>query len=406
MGKPQKLLFTVLLILLGFLVYLEATKPLPVSWFPSYSKEDKIPLGTYILHENLKSKFSESFIEINESPFQFINSNPETQGTYVFINNTVIFDEEEAKELFAWTAKGNTLFLASKNYSSFLLDTLNLEINNIYLFNKFETQPFLTLVNKHLNPDKSFHIKKSFTIPYFEEIDTSSQVVLGFSQAFEKEIKKESRKVNFLKIPFGEGELYLYNQPEIFTNFFLLEQENHIFTENVLSYINNESTIYWDNYYKTGKRINTSPLKVIFNNKSLKWAYYLILFGALLYILFEGKRKQRVIPVINPIKNKTLEYTQTIAGIYFDKKDNKAILNKLIRQLFDYVRVQLRLETNEADSRFIEELAIKTNTPKEEIKSLLNELRQLQNKEQITDKELISFHEKITQLKINRDGKP
>ncbi|GGD98477.1 DUF4350 domain-containing protein [Planktosalinus lacus] len=406
MGKPQKLLFTVLLILLGFLVYLEATKPLPVSWFPSYSKEDKIPLGTYILHENLKSKFSESFIEVNEPPFQFINSNPETQGTYVFINNTVIFDEEEAKELFAWTAKGNTLFLASKNYSNFLLDTLNLEINNIYLFDKFETQPLLTLVNKHLNPDKSFHINKSFTIPYFEEIDTSSQVVLGFSQAFEKEIKKESRKVNFLKIPFGEGELYLYNQPEIFTNFFLLEQENHIFTENVLSYINNESTIYWDNYYKTGKRINTSPLKVIFNNKSLKWAYYLILFGALLYILFEGKRKQRVIPVINPIKNKTLEYTQTIAGIYFDKKDNKAILNKLIRQLFDYVRVQLRLETNEADSRFIEELAIKTNTPKEEIKSLLNELRQLQNKEQITDKELISFHEKITQLKINRDGKP
>lgn len=406
MGKRQKLLFAIFFILLGFMVYLEATKPVPVSWFPSYSKEDKIPLGTYVLHENLKYKFSESFIEVNEPPFQFIKSNPNTKGTYVFINNTVNFDEVEAKELLTWTAKGNTLFLASKNYSELLLDTLNLEIKNFYLFNKFETQPLLTLVNKHLNPDKSFHIKKSFTIHFFEEIDTSSHAVLGFSQAYKKELNKENREVNFLKISFGKGQLYLYNQPEIFTNFFLLEEDNHVFTENVLSYINNENTIYWDNYYKTGKRVNTSPLKIIFNNKSLKWAYYLILLGALLYILFEGKRKQRVIPVTEPLKNKTLEYTQTIAGIYFDKKDNKAILNKLIAQFFEYIRTQSRIEANEVDSRLIEELAIKTNTPKVEINSLFNDIKRFQNKQQITDKELISFHEKITQVKINRDGKP
>lgn len=405
MSKSQKIVFVVFFILLGFLVYLEATKPLPISWFPSYTKEDKIPLGTFVLHKALKNNFSNSLIDVNEPPFLFLKANPEIQGTYFFINNTINFDETETKELLKWTAKGNTLFLAAKTYNKLILDTLNLEIKNFYLFNKFETQPLLKLANKNLKPYKSFHIERDFKIPFFTKIDTSSQTVLGFSQAYEEQINNENLKANFLKIPFGEGQLYLYNQPEIFTNFFLLESDNYVFTENVLSYINTNSTIYWDNYYKSGKKVNASPLKIILTNKSLKWAYYLILLGILLYVLFEGKRKQRAIPVKDPLKNKTLEYTETIAGIYLDKKDNKAISIKIINQFKEYIKNQLRIDVNESDSRFFEDLSSKTNTSKEEIKYIFNDFKHVQNKTIVTDQDLFKLHKKITQLKNNRDGK-
>jgi len=57
-----------------------------------------------------------------------------------------------------------------------------------------------------------------------------------------------------------------------------------------------------------------TPLKYILSQESLKWAYYILIVSIIVYIIFQGKRKQRVIPLIPPLKNTTLEFVRIIAS--------------------------------------------------------------------------------------------
>ena len=63
----------------------------------------------------------------------------------------------------------------------------------------------------------------------------------------------------------------------------------------------------------------------------LQYAFWLSLLLLLLYILFAGKRMQRIIPLVKPNENTTVTFTETIGRLYLQKKDNKNIANVLIK---------------------------------------------------------------------------
>ena len=48
MSRTLKIYVFFLLLLIGFAVYLDAIKPKPVDWTPSYDLRDKIPFGLYV----------------------------------------------------------------------------------------------------------------------------------------------------------------------------------------------------------------------------------------------------------------------------------------------------------------------------------------------------------------------
>jgi hypothetical protein len=404
-SKFQKIMLTLFLIVIGGLVYVEATKPPPLNWFPSYKKLDKVPLGNFIIYDQLKSHFKEKLVDVDLPPFVNLREN-RPEGVYLFINNSLWFDDEELHLLLDWADQGNTIFLSANRYSRNLLDTLSLEIKTFLMRDRFSTEPQLNLVNKKLKSEKPYHISQNFNIPYFSTIDTLSHIVLGIAQPFESDLIMDMARPNYLKIPFGKGAVFMYNQPEIFSNYFLVNQENNRFTENVLSYINTGQTIHWDNYYKTGRRFDISPLKILFATKSLKWAYYFVLIGVVLFVIFEGKRKQRALPIVPKLSNKTYEYTQTIASIYYDKKDNKEIAKKIIAGFLEYIRIKLRVQTETFNQRFFEEVAARSNHTPEEVIAVFEDIKYVQNRTQLLNNELENFYNKIHNFKTKTDGKP
>lgn len=66
---------------------------------------------------------------------------------------------------------------------------------------------------------------------YFTKFDTLKHTVLG-----NLDPGKGRKRVNFLKVPFGKGQVFLHSTPEAFSNFFMLKGENKIYVENLLSY--------------------------------------------------------------------------------------------------------------------------------------------------------------------------
>jgi hypothetical protein len=237
----------------------------------------------------------------------------------------------------------------------------------------------MNFVNPSLKSKKDYKFSYDIESLYFNEIDTLKHLVLGTSGYMED--PSEERKVNFLKAEFGRGEILLHSNPQALANYFLLTDDNYHYAEGVLAYINSEEKIFWDYYYKSGKTYTSSPLYILLGNKALKWAYYFALIGSILFIIFEGKRKQRAVPVVEPLKNQTYEYSKTIANLYLEQKEFKALAVKNIDHFYDYIRTKFRIDTTSESNNFYSELSVRKEITKQELQDLNAAIQSFKNEQ-------------------------
>ena len=179
----------------------------------------------------------------------------------------------------------------------------------------------------------------------------------------------------------------------------MLRAENYAYTEKVLQYLPETEMIIWDDHYKNGKTINSSPLYIFLKNRYLKWAYYILLIGVLLWVVFEGKRKQRAIPIIKPLPNQTLAFTKTIAGMYFEKADHKSIAKHQINHFLEYIRSEYTMTTAIRNLEFIERLAAKTENTIKDTKHLIDYITAIEQRTSISKEELLKLNTLIEAFK-------
>lgn len=398
--KKSKILIIALVTIIGLLTFLEATEPEPINWFPSYAKTDKIPLGTFVSYNILKETFTEKKLkDVNQPPYEFLSDNDTVSGTYFFVNGSIGFDDSELERILSWVEKGNTLFVSSKTISANLLDTLSIKTDNLISLDDISTQPMVELVNKNLKVEEPYHYDKDIYNPYFSEIDTLKATVLGVTQLYNDTLEIKKPKLNYIKQSFGDGKILLHTFPEAFGNYFMLTDSNYIYTQNLLSYIDPTKKILWDNHYKSGKTFITSPLYFLLQNRYLKWAYYSLLIGVLLFVIFEGKRKQRSIPIIEPLKNQTLAFTRTISAMYFEKEKHKEIVEKQHLLFLDYIHHQLRIPTSSIDDKTLLDISARSNNDIEDTKVLFKYFEELSRKRIITKEEVVRLYNMISEFK-------
>lgn len=396
MNKSFKMAFGGILLLVILLTYLQSTEPESVNWNPSYLETDKIALGSFVFYESWNESPSAKIEKVSIPPFEFINN--EHSGTYFFLNDVLSFDDAEMKKLLTWVNDGNTLFLSANSFSQNLLDTLKLETAIKLPGRSLSSQPFINLVHPKLKQTLPYSYEHELPLVYFSKIDTLNNIVLGVS-SLNTFKGTEGTNVNFLKAEFGNGSIFMHSMPEAFSNYFLLSSTNFNYAEAVLGYLDMAKTVYWDRYYKTGKAFYTSPLYILLQNRALKWAYYFALFGSVLFIIFEGKRKQRAIPVVEPLRNQTYEYSGTIADLYFEQKQYKALAIKIIHHFYDYIRTRYRIDTSLQKEAFYKEISAKSDHSIPETDALFKKINELKNKPEITKKELQQLHDVIQSFK-------
>ena len=117
------------------------------------------------------------------------------------------------------------------------------------------------------------------------------------------------------------------------------------------------------------------------------------------YIFFEGKRKQKAIAIVKPYANKTYEFTQTIAEMHYSKNDHKSIATKQIEHFFDHVRDVFRIPTSAINDDFVHQLASKSGKETKQIKTLLRIIQDIETKKQIGKGELIKLDQLIHNIK-------
>ena len=404
-NRKGKILIGLTILAIVSIVILEYMKPKSINWFPSYARHHKIPFGTFVFQEQLERIFSEENIEnVNIPPFEYLEKKEDVNGTYLFINNQVSFGEIELNRLLEWTSQGNRLVVASNNFETSLLDTLGLETQMIGTLNNFNREYLLQLKNKHLSSEIYNFDQGGFPF-YFSSIDTLNTGVIGVIDNDEELERLSKEHINVIQQDFGEGKILLSTFPQAFTNYFILSYPNNNYTAGLISYLDGSQPIYVDQHYKTGKSFYASPLYVLLNTKELKWAYYLFLLGALFYVIFEGKRKQRAIPIVKPLRNQTLDFTRTIANMYYEKGNHKEISKHKIRHFLEYIRSQLHLPTEALDANFIKQLSARSNNNIDDVNALFKQIEAIENQSIISQKQLEALNASIDKFKSKNTWK-
>ena len=336
------------------IIYIDANAPKPVNWTPTYSIKDKIPLGLYVFDKEINSLLKNQKIEkINISPYEYfydkynydtLVNNYTVKGSFLNISEYATIDDQSIKEICDFVSHGNNAFLSSKIFSNKLLDSLNLKMNGEY---KYKDSIYNWLANPKLGIQK-YKIIENVGDNYFSRIDTLNTTVLGYQSG-------DSTRVNFIKVRWKNGNIFLHTQPAAFTNFHLLKSDHHQYAEKVLSYIP-KGKVFWYIKDQNGEVISQSPMRYILSQPALKWAWYIFLIGMIFFMIFNAKRKQRVVLIIKPLQNTTVDFTKTIGNLYYQEGDHDNIINKKIIYFLEKIRNMYLLDTNNLDEEFIKKL--------------------------------------------------
>ena len=206
--------------------------------------------------------------------------------------------------------------------------------------------------------------------------------------------KNQDNEVNFIRIKYGRGNFFLSTVPLAFSNYHLLNEDNSGYVFRTLSCLPAQKTI-WDDYYKDGNKFSSTPLKFIVSQEALRWAYYLALLSVILFIIFYGRRKQRIIPVVPPLSNTTLEFVRTVGNLYYQQKEHKNIAQKKINYFMDYLRNKYFIKSGTFDNEVLGKISDKSSFPIDKLKNMFSLIEQIKTCNNISETELVKINSQI-----------
>lgn len=379
--------FPVIGILLIF-VLLELFAPQQIDWTKSFNEDDKRPFGCFLMRELIEEElFPEQEFEISrDAIFNYSEIDSlAPQKNYIFITNDFSPQEWEIDLLLGLVKNGNQVFIATSNLGRTFSDSLHVQFDHsIQLVDIAGTnKKHLNFENPILKEKESFAYPKAFDKSSIKKFNKDSLIVLG---------RDDKKSVQFVKIPYGKGNFFISSQPLAFTNYNVVQNNNANYIAGIFSYLPSKP-IVWDEYYKPLRTLRSnSPILFLLSSPPLKLAYYLLLTCLILVMLFQGKRQQKMIPILKPVTNTSLDFIRTLGRLYYNRKNHKDIALKRIKYLKEFCKsryhIDLNLDTlNEMSKR--SRISVKT------LEILFNKIDQISKSNNISKEDLEDLNSKV-----------
>lgn len=367
----------------------------PIDWSESYRYQDKIPFGTYVFRQELPNiladnraymDFSESFYELLTDKKTDSSENSAIIGidVYSYLSN------QDIDKVLDYVGEGGEVFLSAKEHSEALLDTLGLQQSELD-YARFRPHP--NRVYYTLGSDTSrLWMSKVNVFVVFSKLNPENSTILGSLVSQGKEMP------NFLRVKWGKGFIYLHTLPAAFSNYYLLQEQSYDYASKAINVVNSERVWLVDKGGNSSEAL--TPLRVILQKPGFAQAWYLLLIGLLLFMLFRSKREQRSVPVIIPEPNKSKEFAQTIGNLYYENGTPGNIIQKKIEYFLFDIRNNYQLDTWKLDDeRFVNQLARKAGVNIEETRSLLQLIIASRNKHNASLEDVKLINQKIEDFK-------
>ena len=371
-----------------------------------YQYTDTKPFGSYTAHALLSKIYPDKFISYTSKPFAkfYADTHIDSFSFYLSISNKYYASENDAQAIIEFVTEGNTAFIAASVIDSSLLQKVfSKQANSQWVpnvtGNRYNNTKLYLLPDEFSKQDTFSYYYMPFR-NYFSEIDADLGRIVGYN---------ENNKPNCAVFFIGKGRLYLHCDPRAFSNYFLLTANNYSYMKQLMQMINEQpGNIFWDDYYnkinyKNQEGKSASALGFLLQHPPLATAFYILLLLLMCYLFFNGKRKQRIIPVIKPLQNTSITFTQAIAGLYMADRNNKNMAEKMITYFNEFIRTRYFLNTQAGNKNFTVSLSKKSGVSPEAVQSLYNAIEQVQLSQNLSDFELISLNEQMQEFYKNRN---
>lgn len=389
--NKQARLFLVLTIILSFILVFVIPEPSKeVNWKPTYARYDKIPYGYYILYDQLKR----TDITINtthKTPFENYKDEEtnrawsEKRNTYIIKSLITSISSEDSTALANYLAFDNNLLLLSRNVVGKIFEDMGIKTK---AYSNIKVPDDSVLVSDPVSENKANFVKRN--INYIAKYPKNAQILLV----------DELGNPIAIYFTHNHGGVIFCSAPDILSNYaFLTSSKSDLFNE-FIKYLPDSENWIWDEYFSTGRRENPSPLRVINAHPAIGGAFYTALIASILLIVFTGKRKTRPIAIIDPIKNKSVEFATIIARLHYKKGDHSELVNKRIKLLHDKIRSTHYFPIKEWNDEEAKRLAKKLKANEDELTSLFSLIIKLKESAFVTKEELLHFHQQLDKLQL------
>ena len=407
---------------LAFLVFvfvLQWNAPSKFVWQPTYLHTDRQPFGCAVFDSLVQSSLSQDYSVTNKTLPQLLSEGKQPRAIMVnAINFTpTVTDLKAMKQLLR---RGNKIMLVVHDYrpESRCVDVIPVWIDSYGTFSPRMVQISLQQMGDPMDTlwwaDQKPYQKRMFRVYYplmsggFEyrkriECDTLLQYRNLETEPADTQVMQpttEGWQPKIISMRIGKGTLLLNAVPQLFTNYGILDKEINPLIFRTISQFGNMEVVRTQAYLPKSSNGSNSPLSYFLEKKPLRWAVYLALFGLLLFFVFTARRRQRVIPVVTPPENKSLEFVKLIGTLYHQHHDNRDILTKKCNYFAETIRrsIMADIMADEEQRETVTLITNHTGLPPQEVENTLLKIRKLKDAAKVSDselKELVDAMDKI-----------
>ena len=395
-----------------------------VSWQETYNHTGKNPFDLFALRQLLEAR-PEGFTLLPDS-LGVLTDTAAGPANYLFVGSYAYYNERSVTQLLDFVERGNVAFLAAEDlpedlaaplfsddcYYDFYDNSerfLTVRLDTVYAsLNSYDSSFLLTHVYEH---------EATFRRTVYANGGLLCDSLLGNSVEGVFDYDYDGY-VNFLRLPWGDGAFYLHTNPIFFTNYYLVDSLQFAYAEAALGVLG-PGPVYWDEAsrvpdpvarrrrqagggnrnYNGGRNLLTGneTLRYIQQEPPLALAWYVLLFAALLYVVFRGKRRQRVIPVVAPRVNQSRRFIDTLSRLVRQKGRHAALAQQEIDSLRYHLQRRYGVRWTH-DGPPPVELVERTGLAPATVARAIAEIRFVLPRQKLTEGELVRFYRAVAPL--------
>ena len=403
---------------------LNADNPQSVhNWQRTLKLDKGEPYDLDVFYQTMKQTYGSDYAEIPESAsIDKYHADIAESGTgvYMFVGKNMYLTESEIGFLEQFANNGGTVFISANAIPNKLFESIA-GLRGFGMTNYYADSSFVLFKNKNFSQGRFSFVNKLKNEPmgaYWNCFIKNEEIAaMNVRKSNLIQISTIDSAYNapsdFLCIYHGEGKILLHANPVYFSNYYLKTTDGRKYLSEVMQHIPKEP-IWFD--ISGGMRkaealtgeTRTSIYDFISQEKSLKYAWWILVIGALAFLFVGGRRKERPISVLTEPQNQTLTLIQSMGYFYWAEQNNVAIFKREWSQFLAFVRMHISiqfLEVGEVEASILSE---KSGVDKERILNIFAAYNKYRIFSEITADELFDISNKINQFYLaykNKNGK-
>ena len=373
-----------IVVFLVLLFILEMQLPKNFSWTPTFRHTDKQPFGCCLFDSLLSTTMPKGYSVTDSSLYVLAKDSMQPRGILVVADQldlTII----DIKAVEAMANNGSHVMLVSHGLGDPMCNTLKIrvwgygdsfDLQNFVKYNK-ERESFEWVSERNGYKPRSYEVFRPLITRKFSFDTDSLDSIMRPCLDQQAALRKDVVSATFQQ---GKGYITYCSLPLLFTNYGILDQDNATFSLRLLTLMKDLPVVRTEAYCPKGDDdVKQSPLRYAISQPPLRWALYTLMIGALLFLIFEGRRRQRVIPIEKAPENHSLEFVRLVGSLYYHSHERRSLVVRKWTYFAEELRRTIHVDVTDAseDDVTLPTLARLTGIGEQEIRTLVLQLRLL-----------------------------